>query len=293
MIKTKLTKLIVSSLAVAAVFTIYPIEANAEWKQDSKGWWNTEGSSWSIGWREIDGKWYYFGQDGYMAHDTAINGYQLGSDGVWIQQVSNNLSTAKEIAANDDNNFDINEFKNTLKTEGYPIEVRDTLYKENTASKGWKLVDGKYYYFSFEGALVKNEMVDGYYLGTDGALDTTNVKFQLQDFTAQTEKSSYPIGTDGIKVNVRNNTNLESSYGGMYYQVDKYENNEWHNLDFSEEAGFNDIAMIIPSKGTSMSICKLSMLKDFKKLTAGKYRILVEVGNLIGYSHVAAEFELQ
>jgi hypothetical protein len=64
-------------------------------------------------------------------------------------------------------------------------------------------------------------------------------------------------------------------------------------LDFSEEAGFNDIAMIIPSKGTSMSICKLSMLKDFNKLTAGKYRILVEVGNLIGYSHVAAEFELQ
>lgn len=52
--KMKLKKVITSSLVVAAMLTIYPIGANAKWKQDSKGWWNTEGSSWSIGWKELD-----------------------------------------------------------------------------------------------------------------------------------------------------------------------------------------------------------------------------------------------
>lgn len=285
----KLTKVIASSLAVAAIATIYPIEVSAEWKRDSHGWWNTEGSSWSIGWKKLDGKWYYFGQDGYMAHDTIIDGYKLGSDGAWIQGLSN----SKKVTANEDKNFDLNGFKNMLKTEGYNVEVRDTLYKENSVSKGWKLVNGKYYYFSFEGALAKDKIVDGYYLGTDGTLVTTKGKSQSQDFTMKTEKSIYPLSTKSIKIKITNNTSLDSSYGGMYYQIDKFENNEWHNLDFSEDVAFTEVAMCLPAKKTNTEICELSILKDFPKLTPGKYRILAEVTNQIGYSHVIAEFELQ
>ena len=291
--KIKLIKVIASSLALASMLTVNSIRASAEWKQDSNGWWNTEGSSWSVGWKEIDGKWYYFKQDGYMAHDTVIDGYELGSDGAWIQAASNNLSNSKNVTTNEDKTFDINEFKNMLKTNGYPVEVRDTLYKENIASKGWKLVNGNYYYFSFEGALSKDEIVDGYHLGADGALDTTKGKSQLQDITMKTEKSVYHIGTEKIRVDITNNTNLKSEYGGMYYQIDKLENNEWHNLDFAENTTFTDMASLLPAKGTSMDICRLSIVKDFKKLTTGKYRILVEVGNSVGYSHVTAEFELQ
>ena len=103
--KLKLSKAIASSLVVASVLALNPIGASAEWKQDSNGWWNTEGSSWSVGWKCIDGKWYYFGQDGYMktgwikydvksyylnsdgsmAHDTTIDGLAVGSDGAWNQ----------------------------------------------------------------------------------------------------------------------------------------------------------------------------------------------------------------
>jgi FOG: Glucan-binding domain (YG repeat) len=88
--RLKLIKIIVKSLLVASVLTLNPIGASAEWKQDSNGWWNTEGSSWTVGWRLIDEKWYYFGQDGYMAHDTIVDGYKLGSDGAWIQTNQNN-----------------------------------------------------------------------------------------------------------------------------------------------------------------------------------------------------------
>lgn len=85
-----------------SVLVLNPIGASAEWKQDSAGWWYAEGSSYSTGWRNIDGKWYYFNSDGYMAHDTTIDGYNIGSDGV---QVKNNTST--EETRNLDS-FDIN-----------------------------------------------------------------------------------------------------------------------------------------------------------------------------------------
>jgi len=81
----KLTKIIASTLVVASVLALNPIGASASWRQNSNGWWNTEGSSWSVGWRKIDEKWYYFNSNGYMSHDTITDGYKLGSDGAWIQ----------------------------------------------------------------------------------------------------------------------------------------------------------------------------------------------------------------
>lgn len=33
------------------------------------------------GWKQIDGKWYYFYADGTMAVNTTIDGYTIGSDG--------------------------------------------------------------------------------------------------------------------------------------------------------------------------------------------------------------------
>lgn len=126
--KLKLTKLIMSLLVVALVLPLNSVGANAEWKQDSNGWWNTEGNSWSVGWRLVDEKWYFFGQDGYMktgwiqdsngkwyylnsdgsmANNTTIDGYTIGSDGAWIQRTQNNSqqsTTTKNILSNVNSN---------------------------------------------------------------------------------------------------------------------------------------------------------------------------------------------
>ena len=88
--KLKLTKVITSLLIVASVLALNPIGASAEWKQDSNGWWNTEGSSYSTGWRSIDGKWYYFYDTGYMASNAWVNGYYVGADGTIPQSVGFN-----------------------------------------------------------------------------------------------------------------------------------------------------------------------------------------------------------
>jgi Parvulin-like peptidyl-prolyl isomerase len=81
----KITRLIASLIVIGSVFAINPIAANAEWKSDSTGWWYEDGGSWVSGWKNLNGKWYYFNSNGYMAHDTEIEGYKLGSDGAWIQ----------------------------------------------------------------------------------------------------------------------------------------------------------------------------------------------------------------
>lgn len=83
--KLKLTKLISRSLIAISLLALYPIGASAEWKQDNRGWWYADSSSWYTGWKQIDGNWYYFHPDGYMAHDTVIDRCYLNSSGAWSQ----------------------------------------------------------------------------------------------------------------------------------------------------------------------------------------------------------------
>lgn len=91
--KLKLTKVIASALVVALVLVLNPIGVSAEWKHDSTGWWYTEGNSWATGWRNIQGKWYYFDSSyGYMVHDTTVDGYYLSSSGAWITNLPNSAN---------------------------------------------------------------------------------------------------------------------------------------------------------------------------------------------------------
>ena len=70
-----LIKIFGGLLTVLTLIIANPTLANAAWKQDGTGWWYTEGNSYTTGWRIIDGKWYYFYTNGYMAHDCWIGEY--------------------------------------------------------------------------------------------------------------------------------------------------------------------------------------------------------------------------
>lgn len=82
-IKNYFKKIMVLATIVTTIIVLDPIGAEAEWKYDKNGSWYTEGNSYATGWRLIDGNWYYFYSNGYMAHDTIIDGYYLNSNGVW------------------------------------------------------------------------------------------------------------------------------------------------------------------------------------------------------------------
>lgn len=143
----RLIKVIAGSLMVASLFALNPIGANAKWKQDNKGWWYTQDNSWATGWLKIDGKWYYFDANGYMAHDTKIQGFKLGSDGAWVE----NEPTADEEKFTEVTVGTAEEFVNALGSNKRII-LKPGVYNLSTVAKTdksdnsvtWKTVqDGK------------------------------------------------------------------------------------------------------------------------------------------------------
>ena len=109
--RLRLTKIIASSLVAVSILALNPIGASAEWKQDSNGWWYSQGgSSYATNWTKINEQWYYFYSDGYMAHDTKIDGYYLNSAGAWTTSIpaattsytdgNNSGSTASAVSNN-------------------------------------------------------------------------------------------------------------------------------------------------------------------------------------------------
>lgn len=85
--KLKISKIIASLLILTSVVALTPAPANAEWRQDGAGWLYTEGSSLSTGWRQIDGKWYCFYDNGYMITDKDVDGWYINSSGVGTECV--------------------------------------------------------------------------------------------------------------------------------------------------------------------------------------------------------------
>lgn len=140
----KIKKIIALILGVLSLSTLYTVKANAAWVKDSYGWWNTEGNSWSIGWKLIDGEWYYFDSEGYiktewvidsskwyylnsdgtMAKNTVIDNYTIGSDGVWIEEKNTEITT--DNTQNDSTSLTITSFLNELKNTGYSPEIKNT-----------------------------------------------------------------------------------------------------------------------------------------------------------------------
>jgi len=110
--KLNLTRAIVSSLVVTSVFALNPIRASAKWikvEYDNIYWRYSEGNKYVIGWKLIDGNWYYFDEGGIMCTGELIGDYYVNLEGVW---------THLDYSAN---NHKFNNFLNRL----YEIEKKD------------------------------------------------------------------------------------------------------------------------------------------------------------------------
>ncbi len=56
------------------------------WMSDNTGWWYCDIDGWypTSRWLKIDGAWYYFYSDGYMAANTTVDGYKVNASGAWV-----------------------------------------------------------------------------------------------------------------------------------------------------------------------------------------------------------------
>lgn len=96
----KFKRLLAGVITFITLLAITPVAAHAEWRQDSTGWWYTEGNSFATGWKSIDGNWYYFRSDGYMAHDCFVGSYYLNSSGAWTTNVPTLVTNTGTISDN-------------------------------------------------------------------------------------------------------------------------------------------------------------------------------------------------
>lgn len=97
----------------------------AEWQQDTAGWWyEQDGGGYATGWNWIDGKCYYFTDNGYMVANTEIDGYTLNADGQWT--VDGVVQTDTATATTDDGDYNEWGLSNTA------LEMLNNSREQNT-----------------------------------------------------------------------------------------------------------------------------------------------------------------
>ena len=107
------------------------------WRHNKKGWWIVDTRGWypKNQWQKIDGVWYYFKSDGYMAAKEWCNGYWLNKDGSWT-------------------------YKRKAKWRKDSVGWWFGNAKWY-AKKQWQKIDGKWYYFNAKGYMVTGTQTIG------------------------------------------------------------------------------------------------------------------------------------
>ena len=97
-------------MVIAVLFATAAVSMSAlagQWRQDDTGWWyqNENGTYLKSEWSWIDGKCYYFNEDGYCLQSAQTpDGYSVDAQGAWIeggvvqtQEQSQDSSAIKQI----------------------------------------------------------------------------------------------------------------------------------------------------------------------------------------------------
>ena len=116
-----------------------------QWKNNATGWWVEDTDGWypTDKWQKIDGVWYYFKPDGYMAANEYYKGYWFNADGSW------------------DEKYFLSWKSNAT---GWWVEDISGWWP----SSSWLKIDGYWYYFDASGYMVTSQYVDGYWISADG-----------------------------------------------------------------------------------------------------------------------------
>ena len=101
--KKRVISILLGAIATLTLGVSFPKEAHADWKKDNIGWYYQDNNSYYTGWKLIDGNWYYFYSDGYMATNKKIGDYFVNSTGAWTNEIT--ADEARELIYNEDGNF--------------------------------------------------------------------------------------------------------------------------------------------------------------------------------------------
>ncbi|MDD7267788.1 MAG: NlpC/P60 family protein [Lachnospiraceae bacterium] len=152
---------------------------NGSWVlQQGTGWWYRYDDNLypTSRWLKIDGNWFYFKANGYMARNTWIKDYYLGNNGAMLT--------------------------NTYTPDGYRVDASGKWMKGNWRKHPngwwfeytdgrypfarWAFIEGRWFYFDAGGYMLSNTWVGNHYLGADGVMMTDCIT-----------PDGYRVGADG------------------------------------------------------------------------------------------------
>ncbi|OOM18674.1 autolysin [Clostridium saccharobutylicum] len=275
MIKSKLKSLIaLSAISLLTMATVLPTSASAAWKQDSNGWWNTEGDSYSTGWRSINGAWYYFNTDGYMK-----TGW-LNDNGTWYYL--NDSGSMNNGWVNSNGSW-------------YYLDPSSGAMKT-----GWANNNGTWYYLDPSSGAMKTGLVQvdnkTYYLNNSGAMQTGNITINGQSYTfatsgekltttASSTNSTSSTATDTTTTSSDSSSNSgssRSSSGGSSggSSSSSSSNSSSSNSSYSNVFGTWKVEKRLDSNATSqLSALKISLAIG-ENVTISSSKIHTSIGNV-------------
>ena len=115
--------------ATAMAVNEYPGDVTQyQWMHNKKGWWIQDGSGWypKNQWLLVNGYWYYFDEQGYMAHEEWRKGWWLGRNGAWTYEAKGSWHR---------------------NSRGWWYQDTAGWYAKNQ----WQKIDGKWYHFDEKG----------------------------------------------------------------------------------------------------------------------------------------------
>ena len=171
------------------------------WHQENHHWRFYQDDKPALNWKQIQGKWYYFDQDGNRLHSTIYKGYAFDQDGVMIEnswtKLDNQwyyadpsgrlaLNTWKKINGSwyyfdkDGGMLSATTFKGYLfnqsgaMAENNWVKIKDTWFYANGSGRyvqeNWQKIQGSWYSFDQNGGMLADKWKGSYYLKTSGAM---------------------------------------------------------------------------------------------------------------------------
>lgn len=242
-------------------------EAGWFWREDSIGWRyeKAEGEFKKNCWMEIDGNWYYFDHDGYMA-----------SDWMRIRGIDYCFHETGELAAGwcfDEEEEKWHYFNEDGTAQTGWFKTGDGLWywfstKGEMVSSGYKNIEGKRYYFLENGQLAANKYVGLSYMDDNGQ---RNRDF---DIVIEGKKSSASVSGEVKEAFTEAAKNIPGQW------VKKFNEDGWQILYYPDKEFFS-----APLTGSGTYFVSHKLDSTYRKIKICKPEALTEVfGEYIGYA---------
>lgn len=164
---------------------------NYGWYWDGSSWYylgGKEDGSMKTGWQFINGKWYYMNGDGAMLSNQWVGNYWVDGSGAWTKT----MEAPRWVKSG--SRWWYRHGNGGYQTNGWGFINGKWYYFDNAGwmVTGWKQVNGSWYYMDASGAMLANQWVGNYYVGSNGAWVKDKQPEHTHEWVPQTSSINHP-----------------------------------------------------------------------------------------------------